>query len=387
MSITKKLWQNVLYIVILLVAIVLLFRWYSAANSRRIENRNLNYALDSSRQTALRIDSEFSNALQRARNYAYLLSSGNSRPEVTAELLKGMEENSSFDAIRFTDASGLNLASDGQTNDSSDRNYFISGMRGESSIEILTSRLTNQIMTVFYAPVQYDGEAVGVVLGLYFAEDYLKEMLATTYFGESADIFLCNPDGTVIASSNGESYDKPLLDILLDSGHIDAQTAEDAWAAFDKGAGNAGFICAPGSKTDNLCVSCLPSSEYVLVQAFPQSVTQAMIQDANHIGMVLQVILIGLFAVYILVLLFQAQRQRRQLERESHEHIIGLEEKGRLAQLKIAVADRKERQYRIAITATDFCTFEFNLTKDLIEQDVVRTLNGEKVSLLQKAGL
>ncbi len=227
---TKKVWKNILYIVILLVAVVLLFRWYSAANSQRIENRNLNYSLDSARQLSLRIDSEFQNALQGARNYAYLLSLSQNGSEITTELLRGMEENSLFDSIRFTNANGLNLASDGRTNDSSDRNYFASGMRGESGLEILRSRQTGQIMTVFYAPVQNNGESIGVILGLYFAEDYLKEMLTITYFGESADVFLCNSDGTVIAASNGKSYERPLLDVLLDSGNIDANTAENVRA-------------------------------------------------------------------------------------------------------------------------------------------------------------
>ncbi|NDO32195.1 hypothetical protein ADH76_34295 [Enterocloster clostridioformis] len=136
-----------------------------------------------------------------------------------------------------------------------------------------------------------------------------------------------------------------------------------------------------------ICVSCLSNSEYVLVQTFPQSVTQAMIRDANHSGMVLQIVLVGLFTVYILVLLFQAERERRKQEKESREHIIGLEEKRRLDQAEIAKANRKERQYRGAITATAFSTFEFNLTKDLIEKDIVRTVNGQQTSLLERFGL
>ena len=103
--------------------------------------------------------------------------------------------------------------------------------------------------------------------------------------------------------------------------------------------------------------------------------------------MVLQIVLVGLFTVYILVLLFQAERERRKQEKESREHIIGLEEKRRLDQAEIAKANRKERQYRGAITATAFSTFEFNLTKDLIEKDIVRTVNGQQTSLLERFGL
>ena len=387
MHATRKTWKNILYIVVLMAAVCLLFQWYSTANRQRIEHQNLNYALDSSRQTAARINSEFDNALLRVRNYAYLLSSDQEKPEITAGLLKGMELHSSFDAIRFTNAEGVNLTSSGQTSNSLDRNYYIRGMQGESGMEILRSRLTDQMMTVSYAPIEYNGEPVGVLLGLYFAEDYLRDMLSTSYFGAPADTFLCSRDGMVIASSGGAGFDQPLLDALRDTGRIDAETARKAWEVLRAGAGEAGFLCAPGSKTDNLCVICFPQSPYILVQAFPQSVTQAMVQNANQTGIVLQVILISLFSTYILILLLQAHRQRISLERESQEHITGLREKERLAQAEIALANRKERQYRIAITSTAFCTFEFNLTQDLIEHDVARTADGRQISLLEKAGL
>ena len=52
-----------------------------------------------------------------------------------------------------------------------------------------------------------------------------------------------------------------------------------------------------------------------------------------------------------------------------------------------SLLNRKERQYRIAITSNAFCTFEFNLTKDLIENDIVRTVDGQQISLLERVGL
>ncbi len=52
-----------------------------------------------------------------------------------------------------------------------------------------------------------------------------------------------------------------------------------------------------------------------------------------------------------------------------------------------AVLNRKERQYRIAIMSSAFSAFECNLTKDRIEQDIIRTADGKELSLLQRAGL
>lgn len=106
MRATKRTWQNLVYILLLLAAVCLLFRWYSTTNNRQIEERNLNYAKDSARQTAKRIGSELINAQRRVHNYTYLLSMTLDQPGMDAELLRELEENSSFDAFLFTDAEG-----------------------------------------------------------------------------------------------------------------------------------------------------------------------------------------------------------------------------------------------------------------------------------------
>ncbi len=508
MNLPRKTWRNALYVGILLTAVCLLFYWYSSTNSRQIEKQNLNYAMDSAEQLSKRIGSEFENALLRLRNYAYLLGSGQNRPKITADTLKGMEENAMFDAIRFTNADGLNLASDGQTNDSSGRSYFASGMRGESGLEMVQSPLTGQMMTVFYAPIEYDGEIIGLLLGLYVAEDYLRDMLTISYFGEPADAFLCTRDEKIIACSNGVSYEVLLPDMLRDTGAVDNRTSDIVRAAFQKDEVKEGVICASGSGSDNLCVYQIPGSDYILVQAFPKDVTRTMIDEANYTGIVLQAILIGLFAVYIFVLLFYGRKQQKSLKKQNTQFgyvldgfntlfmsryltvdlknntysymagikplssrlamegsyddiirvhaqdIVGEEEKEQfrntfqiesiikhlskqdiftyechvnrngkedwehliavclrrengqavhilyvrqnITEVKLremqsrkamALMNRKERQYRIAITSTAFCTFEFNLTRNIIEHDVTRDFNGKQISFLDKVGL
>ena len=48
---------------------------------------------------------------------------------------------------------------------------------------------------------------------------------------------------------------------------------------------------------------------------------------------------------------------------------------------------RKERQYQLAIMSNSIYTFEFNLSKDLIEQDILRTVDGQQMSMLELTGL
>ncbi len=313
----NKTWKLIIYALLFLVAVIILFFIYTTQNQARIQEQNRVYAEDCARQMVNRIESEFDNALQRIQNSAYLVSSGVSVPNINAQVLKGLEANTTFDAIRFTDADGINLASNGRTNDSSDRDYFVRGMQGESGLETVEkSRLTGKPMMVFYAPICRGKNVDGMFLGLYFAEEYLRDMLATSYFGEDADVFLCTTDGRVLASSNGGAYGDMLLDSLSESGVIDAATAKAAQPVFTDG-GEVALLCSKGCKTDNICVINLPKHNYVLVQTFPQNVTQAMVARANMAGVVLEICLIALFVIYIVFLVVRAGRQCKKLETEN----------------------------------------------------------------------
>lgn len=122
-------------------------------------------------------------------------------------------------------------------------------------------------MVSFYAPVRYQGEIIGVLRGTYLAEEYLKDMLATTYFGEAADVYLCMPDGMIVASSNGNESNGDLLDMLTGAGVIDTNTANSVREILTNG-GRGAFVCSADSKTDNICVMALPDSKYFWCRHF-----------------------------------------------------------------------------------------------------------------------
>lgn len=313
----KKTWKLILYAFVFFIIISLLFYVYTTQNKRRIQEQNKIYAEDCAKQAADHIESEFNNALQRINNSAYLVSTSGNNSEINAQMLKALEENSTFDAIRFTNANGLNLASNGATNDSSDRNYFACGMRGESGLETVdASRLTGKAMMVFYAPIYREHKITGMFLGLYFAEDYLRDMLAANYFGQDVDVYLCTREGRVIASSNAEGYGNDLLASLTDLGMIDDKTAEAVQDAFANRE-NLVILCDNDCKTDNLCVRYLSEYDYVLVQAFPKSITNAMVRKANMSGVILEFCLLVLFVLYIMFVIVRAGRMQKNLEMEN----------------------------------------------------------------------
>ena len=235
-------------------------------------------------------------------------------------MLEKIEENAVFDAVLFTDINGVDYIADGRTADVTERAFFKNGINGVSGTTIVfDSYFFDETMANFYAPVRYKGQIIGVLRGVYLAEEYLKSMLSTTYFGETADVFLCTPEGRVIASSDERTvYEEHLVELLLSEGVIDKKTAAGVRGVFENG-GKGAFICDSESKTDNICVTYLPNNKYVLVQTFPKSVTQSMIREENLVGMQLEAALIGLFVIFIIFLLFRAGREKKQLEAEKQE--------------------------------------------------------------------
>lgn len=502
----KKPILEIIYVVFLVTAIILLFSWFKLQNSKVIKEQNRTYASDSAQMKAIQVDNELNNALSRINTYAYFVGEGLTEPVITAQMLENMERNSQFDAIMFTDFAGTDYASDGRTSDVTKRHFYNDGIKGNSNIEVIFDpHFFKETMMCVYSPVYYEEQVIGVLRGAFLAEKYLKNMLGTTYFGEEAQVFLCAPDGRVIAHSDNSTYEGHLIDAMLDTDMIDEATAGQARQVFENG-GEGAFICDSTSKTDNICVTYLLQNKYVLVQTFPKKVTQNMITKKNLIGIQLEGGLILLFGIYIIIILIRARLKRKELEKENldmgyiisgvntlfsrfalvdfeedtyrymagtapeikgivdsgryqdlvvylassveesirqefldfmdkrsisvamserndlryeccvirdghpvweHINIICLERRHNKAskvllirqnvtelkerewriQAERSLANRKESQYQLAIKSSSFCSFDFNLTRDLVEQDIIGFIDGRKISFLELVGL
>lgn len=295
------------------------FHLFTVQNSRRIQEQNERFAREEAVQTAARVSDQFSNALNLIKTYAYFLSANLSRPEITAKMLREMEGNLSFDAIRFTNPEGKNFASNGKEIAITDVEFYRNGMQGKSGVSVeMNSRLFHQHVLGFYAPLIHDGKIFGVLRGTYLAEKYLRKLLETSYFGEAADVFLCQLNGSVIATASRRTFNGDILEDMVTTGMISRDTAQKAQAIFKDG-GVGIFDCLPDSEVDNLAVVKLPDFNFVLVQVFPRKVTQAMVAHANSAGFMLESLLSALFLCYIAIMLARYHRQRKALEKENKE--------------------------------------------------------------------
>lgn len=518
----KGLLFNIIGATIVFLLVLSAFFTFVIVNKNRIVQRNKSYATTSAQQIVKQVQGQFKNALQRVKISSYIAgsTSKDGKPNITAQNLVDMESESLFDDIRFLTLDGRALNSEGEYKDVTNRTYYIEAMKGNSGIDfVLDSQISHLPLIVFYSPIfSSNKEVLGAFTGAYYAEEYLKSMITAEYFGKAVDVYLCTREGHVVSFAVGDGshlkeykYDDNLIEVLKDNGIIDAKTADKAQKIFDEG-GEDSFIS--NGKTDNLCVITLENydltnegKDFVLVQAFPKTITHAMISDANYAGLMLVATIFVLFVVYIAVLVVVTIRQRKRLlaenktfgeimnglnelfsskyllvdlendryvysgVEESRTHtpsagvysttvnnwgstivddegkeefyhyskietiiedlaecnsvvhethveyngkedweniiIVCVERKeGKAAKVlcvrqnitdkkmrelkaqnQIAVMNRKERQYRSAITSTAFCSFEFNLTKDLVDSEIYCQINGNTYPLIKEMGL
>ncbi len=234
-------------------------------------------------------------------------------------------KNSLFDSFIYTDTNGISTISDGRTSDASGRDYFANGMMGETGMSVETdSPLFEETVITFYAPIYHQGQIMGVLEGIYSADSYLHDLLYASYFGETADVFLCMSDGTKIACSDKRDDTENILEMLIKSHIIEQDMYQEIEEIFREG-GEGFYISPDGTKTDNVCVINLLGNSYVLVQMFPKNVTQAMIKNANRTGVILEMILILLFIIYLFILFARSKKEKKRLKKENREmgYVIG----------------------------------------------------------------
>lgn len=482
--------------VLLVICVVLIFSWYHISSLRHIKAQNLEYASDAAASTAMSIEREFERAAMNIQEYARWVSSAVVTPGVLGEL----EELSVFDGIRFVDMNGYSTASNGVQINAEDRAYYTEGIKGNSGIEvILDSRITNSVVIAFYAPVYHEDIVVGVLSGIYDAEHHLSDILHTTYFGVDASVFLCDGTGALLAASFGGTSLDRVIDTLYSANLIDDAAASTLSSAFETQR-DVAFLCDDGFATDNICVV-HTSGEFVVVQTFPEEVTEAMLERATKAGFALEIVLLLYFLLYIVALLIfnksftsrlvDANRDmgyiisgmtslypqfvlldlekqmyqylatddppieksgpyidylhylQQQLVQEEdmdelqaffssvpifsphfvvqhevemmwhgtsrweHITVVAIEDNGtrvskclvvrqdvsklkerdQKAQAKLAQLYFREKAYRTAIMSNSICTFDFNLTKDCINTDVIREAGQLSYSMLQRVGL
>lgn len=314
----RNIFREMVLIVLLCLFIIIVFLNFTQKNHERIVQQNANYVQDATLQVSERIGDMLTAAKDSIVTMAYLYGDSLNSPEVDTQKLKEMQDSSPFDYIEFTDQKGQNINAEGVTSEASDREYYIEGMKGNSGITVIShSRITDETLITFYAPVQYKGEIIGVLNGIY-REERMNEILSTEFFGTQAKNYLCQSDGTVVYSCGTDSVPENMLVTFPDTMKVTEEQYAEIKKMFEEH-GSYGYEYAGTQGTGNAYVTGIPNCDLMLIQTFPSAVTNNMVGVANSVGIQLEVELIVAFGIYIACLLLARWKQKKELVSEKQE--------------------------------------------------------------------
>lgn len=321
-NIRKRINRTVVFFAVsfllLSAAVAVLIFLYMDRNHVRITEQNRQYLEGVAAQSVRYMEEVFDNSNKSIEMVSRLYELQLDSSEFDYRLLNEMTEPTPFDAIRFVGADGRSWAGDGSTVDCIDREYYKEGMKGNSGVcYIELSRFFNEPILLFYTPLYYQNEVIGVVNGV-INMSRLSEPLKNVFFGIDADSCLVLRDGTIIAASwerNG-GVDRMEAERLKES--VSATDWEQALEALEEGrplsirySGNAGVGIA--------YIAPLAGGEFALVQTFPAAVSNVLMARVNREAFQLEVALIVVFACYLGILVTYYIRRNRKLAREKRD--------------------------------------------------------------------
>ena len=139
--------------------------------------------------------------------------------EIQKEIIDAQIGNTNFMDIAVVQPDGNALYRDGSVAQLWDRGYVQKAFEGESNIsDMITSRVTVGLVTMYAAPIEKDGQVVGVLIGRREA-DVFSTIANDTGFGDEGYGYIIDNTGTVIAHPDRElvlTQFNPIRDSMSD---------------------------------------------------------------------------------------------------------------------------------------------------------------------------
>lgn len=320
-ALNQKIVRTIVAAVVLAIVIVLATFAYMHENRERIVNQNIEYTQDAAARTSNSLNSLFDNGLSAIKGVAEAYGATLTSPDVQFseedERYDLMKAGTPFDHLEFTGANGVAYTVEGYEVDASDRDYFRLGMAGETGVSFVSeSRVDGARTLMFYSPVRYGEEIVGVMTGIVTEEIVVKQM-EVTLFDWAANSYLCMPDGTVAFSTDDSLLDVTIAEYYRDSGAISAADYEIFLREFlTPTPYSLAYKDAAGTGT--ACVIALDNG-WALLQTLSSEATEGMIASANAAGLRYCLFAVVACIIFVAVVILTDRNERKRLVRERRE--------------------------------------------------------------------
>ena len=314
----KTLVQAVLFLCAFMACVmgILGYSFYgnTVRNMRHIDNS----IKELSRSTSEHVSDVLADKRSAIESIAYLYGTSISKPEADLELLSAMEERSGFDRIRFVDRNGVDYTSDGVIANIRDRAYFQKGISGEVGVfEVLQSRVSGEKLIGCCAPVYYDGEICGLMVG-FLSEETVTDIIHTELYGCGADTLILREDGQILGGSLSEPEDKSfqqLLDRVKEPQRdtVKSALADRRWMSFS-------FTSGSGDSVGYLVP--IRGTQWMLLQVFPPEAAANVKAAANRDGLTVMTMMLAVFGLFSALLLnFYKKARLRNAEEAGRNRV------------------------------------------------------------------
>ncbi len=310
--------RNVVFVAAIVV-IVLAIVQFRTSNSERIAHLNASQVKEDTVRLSNEIDDMISDRLTNVRILSAFYSESLTSPDVDVKLLQKMTEDSNFDFMEFADADGLDHNITGGTSDATDRKYYLDGMAGNSGLELIfESRATHETLLMFYTPVIFEGKPIGVMIGVIQATGEIAELIDVSYNDEQAEVYLCDENGDIIASSI------PLeeLDTRKQISITEVLTDAEAVKAINSAMSDGNTYVFENRKKENGigCATKLNGCGWYLIEVFPEATHNDLVNTSSRIAVRLQVILLVVSITVILTIIITNIIDRKNIiEKETKQ--------------------------------------------------------------------
>lgn len=308
------------------IGIILSFHRFNVDNNNRIEAQTKEYINELTIQGARSFDNLLLQNLGFIKTTAFLYGKSLTSSWADVASLRRFEKDSSFEHLRFIDASGDDYTSKGVMANLIDRDYFRQGMSGETGVVYVSeSRVTDKGQLGFYSPVFYNDEIIGIMAGFY-GEDYLQKFLNFSLFGYEGENWLLERDGSVIASTSSEDADN-FLSYMEKKRKISHDELKRIAAAIKKGE-NISFLYMDGSQEAASYAVALSQVPWILVRSFPASATGMLQATMKVAGERLITVLLTLFLLFAILfaigLILELVEKRKTIQNTERDTLTGL---------------------------------------------------------------
>lgn len=379
----KKKKRQLKYSIIRFAPLILVVYWVIAAfttfqeeDKKAVTARNKDYIKDITLAIADKIDDIFSNSLKSIETLAKLSSNDIEQGKMNSFLLAEIEKKVQFDHIYLTDTNGVALMSSGEKIESTNKQYFIEGMKGYSGISIVmpTDSLTGYIE--FYAPVFVNGKIIGVLTSS-FDENTIKRFLDYKVYGANASAGIVNTEGKSFIALESMRFLQTSIQGLprdnfksfLYTSKFDEENRNNIIRAYTTRFPSS-FSFNDASEEIQGYITPLHTVPLSIYSNFPAEAARSLYSMGIQAGRTLQLLLIFIFVGYIIYLLIIQFIIRRSDSRENRLAAYIAHAENAIARAMIFVDAEKGTFEDLSIIPMPFPRTGF---LDNLEQGFIRT--------------